>query len=160
LLKGAPKMSENKIVVKYLDGKIIKGFSSDFDPNRAVFHIVLVGKDMETATEETVEVKLDEIKAVFFVKSFIGNREYKKVRTFTGHNLEDPIHPKIVVVFRDGENFYGSTYSYSPEEIGFFVFPIDQQDNNERVFVPKSSLQKVHVKKFGSNDFDIYLYED
>ena len=153
-------MSSKKIVVKYHDGSIIKGFTDDFNPDKETFSIKLVDSDLETITEKTVKVSLHSIKAVFFVKSFIGNKEYQKVRTFTGYNLENPVHPRIVVVFRDGENFYGSTYSYSSEQIGFFVFPIDQQDNNERVFVPKSSLQKVHVKKFGSNDFDIYLYED
>ena len=96
----------------------------------------------------------------FFVKTFKGNKDYIKVRTFDDSPVGSPSQRKIVVIFKDGENFYGSTLSYSPSRSGFFVFPIDEKDNNESVFVPKGALEKVHIKKFGSEDFDIYLYDN
>jgi len=153
-------MLGKKIVVKYNDGTIIKGYTTDFNPSKDIFHIYLVDEELETAKDEKVEIKLDAIKAVFFVKSFQGNKDYKKVRTFEGHSSGSLSQRKIIVIFKDGENFYGTTHSYSPERSGFFVFPIDEEDNNDRVFVPRSALEKVHVKKFGSDDFDIYLYEN
>ena len=153
-------MVGKKIVVKFKDGTIIKGYTTDFNPDKDVFNIYLVDKDLETATEEKVKVEVSSLKAVFFVKTFIGNKEYQKVRTFKDSPEGPPYQRKIVVIFKDGENFYGSTYTYSPGRKGFFVFPIDDKDNNDSVFVPKGALEKVHIKKFGSDEFDIYLYDN
>jgi hypothetical protein len=156
-------MLGKKTVVKFNDGRIVKGFTTDFSPNKDVFHIHNVKSETiadEADEGEQVEVSLDNIKAVFFVKDFLGNKEYKKVRTFDGYESGPPSQRKIVVIFKDGENFYGTTHSYSPDRKGFFVFPIDEKDNNDRVFVPSSSLEKVHVKKFNSDEFDVYIYEN
>ncbi len=113
-------MLGKKIVVKYHDGSIVKGYTTDFNPNKDCFHIYLVGEDMETPKEEKIEVKLNTIKAVFFVKSFLGNKDYQKVRTFEGYESGPPSQRKIIVIFKDGENFYGTTHSYSPDRSGFF----------------------------------------
>jgi small nuclear ribonucleoprotein (snRNP)-like protein len=153
-------MLGKKIVVKYSDGKIIKGYTTDFNPNKDLFHVRPIKEYQEEGLDEQVEVKIKKIKAVFFVKDFLGNKEYQKVRTFNGYDSGPPSQRKIVVIFKDGEKFYGTTHSYAPDRDGFFVYPIDHQDNNDRVFVPRSALEKVHVKKFGSEDFDIYLYEN
>ncbi len=153
-------MLGKKTVVKFNDGKIIKGYTTDFNPNRDLFHVRPIDEYQEGEQSEQVEVSLNNIKAVFFVKDFKGNKEYQKVRTFNGYSSGSPSQRKIVVIFKDGENFYGTTHSYAPDRSGFFVYPIDQQDNNDRVFVPRSALEKVHVKKFGSEDFDVYLYEN
>ncbi|GAI02536.1 unnamed protein product [marine sediment metagenome] len=32
-------MIANKMVVKYKDGKILKGWSTDFGPNKEIFHL-------------------------------------------------------------------------------------------------------------------------
>jgi len=153
-------MLGKKTVVKFNDGKIIKGYTTDFNPNRDLFHVRPIDELQEGGQSEQVEVSLNDIKAVFFVKDFQGDKEYQKVRTFNGYSSGSPSQRKIVVIFKDGENFYGTTHSYAPDRTGFFVYPIDQNDNNDRVFVPRSALEKVHVKKFGSEDFDVYLYEN
>jgi len=153
-------MLGKKIVVKYLNGKIIKGYTTDFNPNKDVFHLQLVEEYQEKEQKEKVKINIDEIKAVFFVKNFQGDKNYEKVRTFNGYESGPPSQRKIIVIFKDSENFYGTTHSYSPDRKGFFVYPIDQKDNNDRVFVSCKALEKVHVKKFGSEDFDIYLYEN
>ena len=153
-------MLGKKTVVKFNDGKIIKGYTTDFNPNRELFHVRPIDEGQEEGQGEQVEVNLNDIKAVFFVKDFQGDKEYQKVRTFNGYSSGSPSQRKIVVIFKDGENFYGTTHSYAPDRTGFFVYPIDQNDNNDRVFVPRSALEKVHVKKFGSEDFDVYLYEN
>jgi len=153
-------MLGKKIVVKFNDGQIIKGYTTDFNPNHDLFHVRLIDDCKEEEQGEQVEVDLNKSKAVFFVKDFEGNKEYKKVRTFNGYSSGPPSQRKIVVIFKDGENFYGTTHSYAPDRKGFFVYPIDQQDNNDRVFVTKNALEKVHVKKYGSEDFDIFIYEN
>ena len=153
-------MLGKKTVIKFNDGKIIKGYTTDFNPNRDLFHVRLINDYQDEGQGEQIEVDLNKIKAIFFVKEFQGNKEYQKVRTFNGYSSGPPSQRKIVVIFKDGENFYGTTHSYAPERKGFFVYPIDQQDNNDRVFVSRNALEKVHVKKYGSENFDIFLYEN
>ncbi len=153
-------MLGKKIVIKYNNGNIMKGYTTDFNPAEDFFHLYPVEEDFETAKEEKIKINVNDLKAIFFVKTFLGNKGYKKVRTFNGYETGPLPQRRIIIVFKDGENFYGTTYSYSPDRSGFFAFPIDPQDNNDRVFIPKTALEKVHVKKFGSEDFDIYLYEN
>jgi hypothetical protein len=139
-------MIANKIVVKYKDGKIVKGWSTDFGPNKEIFHL----HPLEEYGKDALEIEISSLKAVFFVKDYKGDKDYKKVRTFEGQPQG---------IFKDGENFYGTTHSYDPERKGFFVYPIDPKDNNDRVFVVSPSVDSVKLQKFNSEDFQIYVYE-
>jgi hypothetical protein len=148
-------MARNKIVVKFKDGRIIKGWTTDFKPNKEIFHL----HSMEEDNNEISVIEVSSLKAVFFVKDLTGNKNYKKVRTFDGAPKGIPSERKIVVIFKDGENFYGTTHSYNPERKGFFVYPIDPKDNNDRVFVVNLAIKSVKLQKFNSEDFQIYVYE-
>jgi small nuclear ribonucleoprotein (snRNP)-like protein len=114
-------MIANKIVVKYKDGKIVKGWSTDFGPNKEIFHL----HPLEEYGKDALEIEISSLKAVFFVKDYKGDKDYKKVRTFEGQPQGVPSQRKIIIIFKDGENFYGTTHSYDPERKGFFVYPID-----------------------------------
>jgi hypothetical protein len=146
----------NKIVVKYKDGKIVKGWSTDFGPNKEIFHL----HSLEEYGKEILEIEISSLKAVFFVKDYLGDKNYKKVRNFDGSPKGVPSQRKIVIIFRDGENFYGTTHSYNPDRKGFFVYPIDPKDNNDRVFVINPAVNSVKLQKFNSEDFQIYVYEN
>jgi len=146
----------NKIVVKYKDGTLVKGSTTDFGPNKEIFHI----NPVEEYGTKQIEISTSSLKAVFFVKDFKGNKDYKKVRTFEGQREGIPSERKIIVIFKDGENFYGTTQGYNPDRKGFFVYPIDPKDNNERVFVISPSVNSVKLQKFQSKDFQIFIYEN
>ena len=148
-------MSVNKIVVKFKDGKIVKGCTTDFGPNKEIFHL----NPIEDYGKDILEIEVSSLKAVFFVKDFKGNKNYKKVRTFEGQPKGIPSQRKIIVIFKDGENFYGTCHSYDPERKGFFVYPIDPKDNNDRVFVVAPAVNSVKFQKFNAEDFQIYVYE-
>src|SRR5262249_45998021 len=65
--RRTPTADLNKIVAHPRDGKLLKGTTQDFFPNRPLFHILLAdGK-------ESVEVRCKSLKAVFFVKEFAGD---------------------------------------------------------------------------------------
>ena len=148
-------MIANKIVVKYKNGKIVKGWSTDFGPNKEIFHL----HPLEEYGKNVLGIKISSIKAVFFVKDYKGNKDYKKIRTFDGFPKGIPTERKIVIIFKDGENFYGTTHSYNPERKGFYVYPIDPKDNSERVFVINPAVNSVKFQKFNSEDFQILVYE-
>ena len=83
-------MISNKIVVKFKDGKIIKGWSTDFGPNKEIFHL----HPLEEYGKDILEIETSSLKAVFFVKDYKGNKDYKKVRTFNGAPKGIPVSEK------------------------------------------------------------------
>lgn len=125
-------MQTNKVIVRFKDGTLIKGNTSDFFPNKSYFHINRLDGKIE-------EIDLEDLKAVFFVKDFEGNKNYQK-------KYEDTIHGagrKILVEFTDAESITGYALGYSPDRKGFFITPADLTSNNERIFVVKSATKSV-----------------
>lgn len=124
----------NLVVVHYADGIILKGKTGDFFPNKNVFHL------QEQNNDEMKQVCMQDLKAVYFVKSFEGNARYTEkndvIRTGFGK--------KIRVHFKDGEVQNGYTQGYAPDRPGFLVFPCDPDSNNERIFVISAATEKVH----------------
>jgi hypothetical protein len=131
---------QNKIVIRYLDGRILKGFTGDFLPTKAVFHLEVADA---APGAKAVEVRVAELKAVFFVRDLAGNPKHNDALEFT------PGKPvpgrKIRVVFKDGEQLVGTTQGYDPSRAGFFVIPVDSGSNNERCFVVAAAARQVSL---------------
>ena len=127
----------NKVVVHSLAGKLLKGTTQDFFPNRPTFHVIPVDGGA------AMEVRVKQLKAVFFVKDFVGDRTRRDVRGFISAPTETAQGKKLAVRFKDGELFCGYSLSYSPERDGFFMFPADAGSNNIRVFVVTSATAEV-----------------
>jgi len=137
-------MLKKKVVVKYQNGEIIKGWVEDFRPDRDSFILFPL---IEYSEEEMLEIKFNSLKAVFFVKDFIGDKDYKKVRKFDSSVKITPSQRKLIVNFKDGEHLYGTSHSYGRYKIGFFVYPADQKDNSERIFVIHSAAESIRLMK-------------
>lgn len=130
--------NQNKIVVRYQNGKILKGQTSDFLPAKSAFHISLLDTP---AGAPSIEVQVSEVKAIFFVKDFAGNREHKEAKEFAASKSTGG--RKIQVLFKDNETLVGTTQGYDPKRTGFFLIPADPGSNNDRSFVVKSATQKI-----------------
>jgi hypothetical protein len=125
-------MEPNKVVAKFKDNSLAKGKTSDFFPNKTRFHL-------EKSSGEIVEIGIEDLKAIFFVKDFEGDKNRKD-------NYNDQIAGggrKMRVNFSDGEIVIGYTLGYSPDRQGFYMTPADLQGNNERIFVVKSATSKI-----------------
>jgi len=130
---------ENKVVARYRDGRILKGFTHDFNQNKPVFHLSLAENK-----NEVVEINTCKLKAVFFVKTFEGNKDYKgPAEAIILEKLKKMPGIKLKIKFYDGEVMYGTTQGYDPERKGFFMFPADQDANCERAFIIKESTTNV-----------------
>ena len=129
-------MEANKVVVKFKDKRILKGKTRDFFPNKNQFHL-------ETTTGEMLDIQVEELKAIFFVRDYEGNKDRKKVYndelTGTGRKMQ--------VDFSDGESIVGFTLGYSPDRQGFYLTPADAEGNNIRIFVVKSATDKIGFVK-------------
>ena len=53
---------------------------------------------------------------------------------------------KTIVEFYDGEEIWGYSQGYQSESPGFFLFPADPQDNNQKIFVVRSSLVNIQFR--------------
>jgi hypothetical protein len=133
-------MIQNKIVIHYQDGRMMKGITIDFFPNKDIFH--LVPADSPPGTKP-LEISVPELKAIFFVKEFGGNPKYEDKKEFDpGKNF---FGRKIKVVFKDGELMIGTTSGYEPNRSGFFVTPVDPISNIDRCFVVKTATKDVSL---------------
>ena len=130
-------MEPLKVVARYIDGRIIKGLSQDFFPNKDRFHVYSADKP----SGEAVEVFLKELKAVFFVRDFAGNAQYNERKEYI--QGDKPSGRKIELTFKDGEVLVGTTLGYDPARPGFFLFPADSNSNNVRVFAVITAVKKV-----------------
>ncbi|MFZ7121280.1 MAG: DUF6982 domain-containing protein [Eubacteriaceae bacterium] len=143
-------MPGHKIVIKYQDGTIIKGWLNNFNPNREIFFINPL---KEYSDKLKLDIKLQDLKAIFFVKDFVGDKDYQKVRTFENYNDITPTQRRIIVHLKGNEVLYGTSYSYNPTKVGFFVYPIDPMDNNIRIFVISSAVEKVEFPNSPSEGY-------
>ncbi len=131
-------MAQNKIVVRYQDGRLLKGSTVDFFPNKETFHVVLADAQ---AGAKPVEVFVRDLKAVFFVKDFVGNSAYNDNKEFT--QSKPVVGRKIKVTFKDNEVLTGTTQGYQPGRPGFYVVPADPNSNIERFYVVTAATQDV-----------------
>ena len=127
-------MAASQVVVRYRDGRLVKGTTSNFLPARDRFHV-------QTPEGEVVAVAQDELKALFFVRDFAGDPTRKESSQFSA--TRPALGRKIRVVFADGEEIVGTTQGYQPNRPGFFVFPADAGSNNERCFVIAAATSRV-----------------
>ena len=128
----------NKIVVHYLNGKVVKGTTQDFFPTRALFHLAPL-------TGPTFQVRCRELKAIFFVRDLAGNSKRRDLRGFVSGPAENSHGKKIAVRFKDGELLCGYTLTFMPDREGFFIFPCDPGSNNERIYVLTSATAEVQA---------------
>lgn len=128
----------NRVVARYSDGRILKGETSDFLPNKESFHVI---PSSQPGEKGPLTVKISELKAVFFVKDLVGDPRHMERKSFDPER--PPVGRKIRVVFRDGEVLLGTTQGYQPGRPGFFMIPADEASNIERCYVVSASALSI-----------------
>jgi hypothetical protein len=135
---------EDKVVAHYKDGRVVKGHTRDFSPARDSFTLQpYVGDAMP------VPVFLDELKAVFHVRTFEGNKDHLPPLGRVGRVDEARFSQvmdqgrRVALQFHDGERLWGYAEMLDDAGRGFFFFPTDPGDNNLRVYVVRSSLKEM-----------------
>ncbi len=128
--------NENKVIAHYADGGLLKGTTLDFFPSKDTFHVLEDSGDIH-------EVVVNELKAIFFVKSFDGDPDRQERRGFFTRYTQGK---KVMVEFHDGETVFGYTLSYSTKGLGFFMFPGDPNSNNTKIFIVHKTTRRVKVR--------------
>lgn len=140
--------ASQRVVGHLLDGTLIKGFTewdstevSVTPPKDAPERLVVAKQD----GSGIVELPVDKLKAIFFVKTFEGSRDYREVKFFTAHPRVDGLW--VRVQFQDHERTEGIIYNSIQfvRDGGFFMKPPDPNSNNSLVFVSKQALREFRV---------------
>jgi len=124
------------VVARYQDGRVLKGVSMDIDPAKPTFHV-------RPQQGPVVEVKLSDLKALFFVRSLTGNPQYNDVPTLDPADSRARGSIPVRLKFADGEVLVGLTFSFPPNRTYFFVTPVDPRSNNIRILVNRAALATI-----------------
>jgi len=137
-----------KVVTRLMNGEVLKGYIKEFSPEQGRVDI------KEEVTGDLHPVKIGDVKALFFVRSFKGNKEHKERKSYGLAKIKGQ---RVFVKFRDGEGLVGFLEGDVPWEKGFFLskpgsarkgfflLPVDEDTNNIKVFVVSSSVDAVTV---------------
>jgi hypothetical protein len=67
------------VVVHYRDGQLVKGHITEFSGENPTFQVRQLH-----GGPEPISVDVENLKAVFFVKDFVGNAKYDEVKAISG----------------------------------------------------------------------------
>jgi hypothetical protein len=135
LAQTAPAAASwQKVIARFKDGRLLCGFTNDFHPSKLQLHI-----SPNPRQGDSVFVPLSQLKALFFVREFLGDPTFVERKAF----VEPPQGRKVEVTFHDDEIMVGSTLGYRADGNGFFLHPADSRSNNIRVFVTAAGMQQI-----------------
>jgi len=127
---------EQKIVVNMRNGAVYKGVTHDFAPQKESFHVLPA-----EGGGVPVRVLMNDMKAMFWVKDYLGNRDFVARRDFDpARSLEGR---RAILTFMDGETIWGAVTEDDAAVPGFFFVPSDERDNNVKIFVVRKSLKEL-----------------
>ena len=138
-VKRRPPSTHKKVVVRKLDKSLVRGY---VDPRA-----YLSADAVELLEHEgrLVGIPLCQIKAVFFVRDFEGNRQHPERKSFRSRPRQSGLWVRMI--FKDSEILEGlmpnNLLEIDPS--GFYITPPDVYSNNLQVFVPRNSLAEMEV---------------
>ena len=133
----APESTLQKVIVRTRDGDVRRGFG---DPRRMETTFRLINAE---GKEERFE--LQNLKAVFVVREFEGDPQYKSVQWLGKQKGSAAVWARLR--FFDGEEMEGRIQNnlgliYSA---GFFLWPSDENSNNQCAYILKSALREFTI---------------
>lgn len=150
------KRERQKLVVRTKKGDVVYGMC--FALNRAApsFHLDVLDRHGKT-TDRTMHIHFEDLKAVFFVKSFDGKFDPEEYASQT-----PPPTKEIAVEFEDGEVLIGrpvhTTWENEPR---FYIMPDDKESNNLLALVERSAIKAIHDghrhKKRLQRELDVFI---
>ncbi len=136
-------MERQRVIARFINGRMLRGYVQTFSPFDE-----FVSVEVEPSGAE--KVGINELKAIFFVKTFAGDKSRSEKKAFVDHT---PPGRRVFVKFKDGEYMTGyiegdfpwkkGFYLEAGSGNGFFLQPVDGESNNTRVFVVAGSVWDV-----------------
>ena len=142
-----------KIIIRMQDGSVVRGYFLPPDPTdisglaeRSPSNIrELLTANCEREDGTLLDVDWANLKAVFFVSSFKGDRTQNKVRFYGNGPMIESIW--VEITFADDEVIEGCIDNSLRhlQNDGFFLRPSSPDTNNLLIYVEKASIVKYRV---------------
>jgi len=140
----ADELRENqKVILRFIDGKMLKGYIRDFRIADTYLYL-------EDESSHQLKVRLKELKAIFYVKKFEGERGHQEKKAISGIR---PGAKRVFVKFKDGETIMGNMEGEIPWQNGFFpgsmkekaftIIPVDESSNNTKILVVTTAVKDI-----------------
>jgi len=128
------------VVLRYADGRMEKcRIGPYFSHSLKVIQVIQEDKSVLT-------VPIQDLKAVFFVEELDGKGHPEE-----NWKSEDPGALKagktVCITFLDGEKIRGKVLGDLETGVGFFLFPMEKESNNRKVFIVRSATQEVTLEE-------------
>jgi hypothetical protein len=130
--------AHKKVLVSRFDREPVEGFIQFQDAQSEALEVL-------KSDGSLVKVALDETKALCFVRDFAIGEVWKQHRAFS-------VRPKmpglwVRLWFRDGESLEGIVPNnlLQVETTGFSIIPPDPTFQNQKIWAPRSALNRVEV---------------
>lgn len=133
-------MQGHLIVAAFIDGSRQKGQSLDVDPKKPTCHL-------KTESGGTIEVALNTVKALFFVRSATGDSKRNDAKAMVPGDSRVMGARRVRVMFADKEEIVGLMNRYPPITPYFFMLPIDPLSNNVRILVNRAAVKEMDEVK-------------
>jgi len=133
-----------RVVARFIDGRMVKGYTYDFSPGKKGFHVI---SSLDDKPRNADVVTFSNLKAVFFVDSFEGRKDHPAPKDLNPQDGRIDATIKVKATFHDGETMMGTALAFNRDREGFFLTPTDTESNNTRVFVIFNAVDKMETWK-------------
>jgi uncharacterized protein DUF6982 len=131
--------THKKVIVRKADQEVLRGYVNPQSFQKAD------GIEVLSIAGQVVSLAYKEIKAVYFVRDFDGDRDHTERKVFTSRPKLEGLWLRMK--FKDNEVLDGILPNnlLLVTDKGFIVIPPDPFANNQRIYVPKTSLVELTV---------------
>ena len=134
-------MFDHQVVIKFLDGTLLKGFGSFITPGEMVVEV----QDLQN---EIHFIDMHKVKAVFYVRTLDGlNIRHSGPKRITRTLASGT---SVRLVFSDGEEIIGLMTNPDAARTsgGFYITPTEE-GNNYRIYVNRDAVEALYVERHG-----------
>jgi hypothetical protein len=132
--------TEERVAARFNNGKVLKGYVKDFTADSDMVFL----DEAESGMNHIIPI--NELKALFFIRTFEGDRDYREKKAF---GVSPSKGRKVFIKFKDGEVPFQKGFTLTKpdgtEDTGFFLAPSDTDSNNIKVFVVGSAIENVTI---------------
>jgi uncharacterized protein DUF6982 len=138
-LKNNSSSTRKKVVIRKLDNSVIKGYAD------SASYLGPQGVEILDSEGRLVKVPLCDLKGIFFVRDFVGNRQRNERKVFQSRPRSRGLWVRMT--FTDKEVLEGIIPNdlLELEAQGFLVTPPDVHSNNLKIYVPRTALTALEV---------------
>jgi hypothetical protein len=121
------------VVGRYRDGRIVRGYTNDFNPLKPYLHV-----SPTPFADETKFVSMIHLDALYFLpdpRTPDNQRDSQTASATRGR--------RVAMTLPNGKEVVGTTLTYSRDGSGFFVRPLDADAGPTRIFVTQSGIRNI-----------------